>query len=282
MSEFGQAFADARSKGMETFEFQGQVFTTETKEEQDRRLNTTQPQDASQQAMQQTPAGQMMGSQAPKQPSLMETLQGKAASLLSFNEDEAAREIPAFGGVREAFRGADQAAKAQGLSPVERDVERHKTGARNSSLDEGFLATLLASQGHELNTAQAVSGRVINQSPFDKVAPTGQPLTPGRYAAESMQDSLNNLFGQAEALLINLGLGSREEPPNVGSVSIDRPGTRTASVGSAVETGINKLAELVGVLQQKLEEAKRGAPNAESQIAAQQGPGRDSLIGQQS
>jgi hypothetical protein len=270
LSSFGQAFATARAQGLPLFEWNGQQYTTELAEE----VNQPAP-SGSQQAMQQTPAGQVLGAGGPQEPGLLSQIQSALPSLLSFNEDESAQNIPAFEGVREAFRGADQ--KAKGLSPIERDVERHKSGARNASLDEGFFATLLASQGHELNTAQAISGRVIQQSPFDKISPTGQPLSPGRYAAESMQDSLNNLFGQAEAILINLGLGSRENPPDVGSVSIDRPDTRTAAVGSFVESGVNKLADLVGFLQTKLEEARSNL-NAESQIATTSGSGKEGTV----
>lgn len=282
LSPFQQAFADARAGGLETFTFRNKLFTAETKEEQDSRLaeiKARQSISAKQSDLQNTPAGQILGAGAPKSEGLLSSITGKAALLLRGSEEDISQEIPQFGRIRETFKTADVAGKARGLDPIEADVERHKTGSRNASLDEGFLVTLLVSQGHEFNTAQAVSNRVIQGDSFSNVSPTGQDLTPGRFAAESMQDSLNNIFGQAEALLIQLGVGSREQPPNVGSVSIDRPGTRTASVGSFVEDGVNKLAELVNFFQTKLTEARSisdGTTQRQSQSKAAARSGRES------
>lgn len=279
LSAFGRAFADARAEGLSTFEYKGKQFTTETLEEAESRaqVKPAPPQGASQAQLQQTPAGQLMGSKAAKPPGLMQNLQANVGSILSGREEEIAGQVPQLGQVRSAFTAADQAAKAAGMGLVERDVERHKAGARNASLDVGFFAALLGSQGHEANTLVNTAQRILGGKSFGETSITGQALTPGRYAAESIQDSINNLFGQAEALLIQLGVGSREQPPSAGSVSIDRPGTRMASAGSTVENGVNALADLVGVFQQKLAEA-RSTPNAEPQIAAVQGSGREARI----
>ncbi len=70
MSDFGDAFAAARGQGLQTFDFRGRKFTTETKEEEDARLGASQPQPqgASQAALHKTAAGQLMGTGAVRGP----------------------------------------------------------------------------------------------------------------------------------------------------------------------------------------------------------------------
>jgi len=313
MSEFGQAFAQARAQGQQIFEFQGKLFTTQTAEEANapiqgpavpppvpdptggvNRSSLVSPvpdenmqvqrqyPGAAQQSLQQSPTGQAMASMAAQPQSLWAGMKANAADILAGHEGAIAEGIPQFANVQQSFRDADVAGKAAGLDLEARDVERHKAGSRNSTLDNGFFATLLGSQGHEANTLMGTGRQIMSGKPFDKTSITGQALTAGRFASESMQDVVNNLFGQAEALLVQLGLGTRESPVNLGEMQVDAPGTKSQAVGSVVERGVNSLAELVGVFQQKLAETKRSIPDAESQTQQVARAGGNSVVGQQS
>lgn len=283
LSPFQQAFAEARREGSKTFSFDGRLFTTQTKEELEAQ-QSTEPQRLSmasptpggaQQSMQDSPAGQAMGSAAGKVPGLLEGIKNNAASILSGRETDIAGGIPQFRDVQQSFQQADQQSKQSGANLVDRDIARHKTGSRESTLDNGFWATLLGSQGHEANTLALTGAQLLKGKPFDRVSMTGQDLTAGRFVAESVQDSVNNLFGQAEALLIQLGVGSRETPPDLGEIAVDKPGTKSHAVGSVIESGVNKLADLVSHFQTVLAQAKENPDvNSESQVAANSGAGQ--------
>ena len=289
LSTFEQAFKEARAQGMQTFDFHGRSFTTETKEEQDARQLELQPgpeggvnrsqllspgPGAAQQSLQQSPAGQVIGQAAQVGKTgaldLLSQISDSARSIFAGQEGEVAANVPALAGVQSSFQQADQQAATQGLDLVERDVFRHKQGSREATIEHGFLAALLGGQGHEANTLVGTAKRVFQGQPFDKTSLTGQILSPGRFFAESMQDSINNLIGQAEGIISQLGLET-----DLGSVSIDRSGTTAESAGASLESGINKLAGLVTLFQEKLAEAKGSTNgNPESQVQASRGTGQ--------
>ncbi len=73
---YEQVLANAQAQGLDTFEFQGYVFAVETQG----------PTTARQTDLQQTPAGQLIGSSAIKRPGYLNIQDEDAATLLNFNE----------------------------------------------------------------------------------------------------------------------------------------------------------------------------------------------------
>jgi hypothetical protein len=157
-------------------------------------------------------------------------------ALLSLDEAKIAEAFPSLGKVKDIFQ---RQLKTQGDDPIEADPRRHIRGSREATLEAGFFPTLIGGIGHELNLLQnSVRGIGLPGSDL-------KTQTPGRLAAESGQDFINNAIGQGQALSMLLGLSpSPETPSSDKGVSIDRPGTLTARFGSGLENIVN---ELLGV-----------------------------------
>jgi hypothetical protein len=157
------------------------------------------------------------------------------------NEGVISEQFGSFKQVKDIFdqNVAGEHAEFGGHTP-ESDVARHVRGSKQATEEVGFLPTLLGTQGHELNTLLNVGQRMARGEEFNETGFEGQPLTAGRYVAESAQDSVNNLIGQLQAVAELLSVGGLA--PKEG-VSIDYPGTKMHGAGQAIESGVNKVAE---------------------------------------
>ncbi len=177
--------------------------------------------------------------------------------------DDAAlgEQFPRLGAARDAFMGVANQIHARRYGPgaprgpklpaveAAQDVERHVRGSREASQQAGFLPAFAAGQGHELGRVLQTGKDVLAGKEFNDIGATGAKLTPGRYVAESLQDSLNNVIGQIQAATMLLGLSPFPETPsddqNAG-FNIDDPSSIMAGIGSKIEEITNFLAEKYG------------------------------------